>query len=731
MLRVYNTHSKKIEEVVPRESGIVRMYTCGPTVYRYAHLGNLRSYLMADWIRRTLESDGFRVVHVKNITDVGHMRQEALETGGDKMILAALAEGKTPNQIAEFYTDAFHRDEERLNILPASEFPRATDHVPEMVSMIEQLIAKEYAYEAGDNIYFDVNKFAEYGKLSGNLQEGLLEGVRVEVDPNKKDPRDFTLWKAAEPDREVKWETPWGEGFPGWHIECSAMSKKYLGEQLDIHTGGVDNIFPHHEGEIAQSEATSGKPFVRYWVHGQHLLADGIKMAKSAGNEFILADIEKKGIDPLAFRYLCLTVRYRHRMNFTLSALKAAERALRRLRDRVWLWRNMPPMPKPPEEVKEWKRRFFENVHNDLDLPNALRTTWDMLRSDLPDQAKLNLLLEFDGILGLSLDGVPARYRLPDEISESVDRRSSMRKQVEFEQADKLRSLVRSKGYSVRDTETDTLVRPASPLEQRDEQWTEVSSSREVTANLDVSARLDFSFVVTANDYLEDVKRCTQSVLKWANGGSTELVVVDNGSTDGVSQWLEELKKGDSRVRVVHCDHFIGEGAAKNIGIKLSLGRNVVLLDTSVEVSGDPTAPIDRWLEDETIGIVGPWGLRSSDLNHFDDEVESGEADAMQGYCMAFRRSRCSRVGLARESFRFYRNLDLDFSFQFRALGYRIVADGTLPFVRHEHRQWSALAEVERDQLSAKNFKRFLKRWGDRRDLLVAGKETASHHDSH
>ena len=248
MLRVYNTLTKSVEEVQPLESGIVRMYTCGPTVYRDAHIGNLRTYLMADWIRRVLLADGYDVYHVKNITDVGHMRQELVETGGDKIILAALQEGKTVQDIAQFYADTFHRDEDRLNILPAQVFPWATEHIAEMISIVESLLANGYAYIKAGNIYFDVARFQDYGKLSRNTGADLLEGVRAEADPLKQDPRDFTLWKAAEPGRDLKWDSPWGEGFPGWHVECSAMAAKYLGEEFDIHTGGVDNIFSPSRG---------------------------------------------------------------------------------------------------------------------------------------------------------------------------------------------------------------------------------------------------------------------------------------------------------------------------------------------------------------------------------------------------------------------------------------------------------------------------------------------------
>ena len=722
MLRIHNTLTRRVEEISTLEPGTVRMYTCGPTVYRYAHVGNLRTYLMADWIRRVLEDQGQRVIHVKNITDVGHMRQEMVETGGDKVILAALAEGKTPQEIAQYYAEAFHQDEHRLNILPAHHFPWATAHVQDMIAIIRRLFDKGCAYQAGDNIYFDVSNFPDYGKLSGNLQEGLMEGVRAEVDPLKKDPRDFTLWKAAEPGRAMKWDSPWGEGFPGWHIECSAMSTKYMGEQLDIHTGGVDNIFPHHEDEIAQSEAAFGKPYARYWVHGQHLLADGVKMAKSAGNEFILTDLEQRGFNPLSFRYLCLTVRYRHRMNFTFSALRAAERALTGLRGRVWEWRNLPSLSPMPQEVDEWEGRFADIVNSDLDLPRAVGLTWDMVRSPLPDQAKLKLLLHFDRLFGLDLDRVPGTYDLPYEVRTAIGQRSELRSKASYQEADQLRATLSNEGYTVRDTPADTRVRPKTALEKQEARWKVVSSSADVESYLSQPSSLEYSVVVTANNYLDDVKRCTESILKWADSESIELIVVDNGSTDGTSEWLEELRQKDSRVRVTHCDHVLGEGAAKNIGMKLALGRVVVLVDTSVEVTGDVLGPTARWLADDSIGIVGPWGLRTDDLQHFHDEVDSGDADAMQAYCIAIRRSLFQQVGLMRETFRFYRNLDLDFSFQVKAQGFRVVTDGSLPLTRHEHRQWSALGEAERDQLSLKNFKRFLEKWGDRPDLLVSNR---------
>ena len=703
----------------------MRMYTCGPTVYRYAHIGNLRTYLMADWLRRALECQGKQVIHIKNITDVGHMRQEMLEQGGDKVILSALAEGKTPQEIAQFYAQAFHEDEAKLNILPAGHFPWATDHITDMIVLIEKLLDTGYAYEASGNIYFDVSRFEPYGQLSGNLQQGLMEGVRADVDPLKTDARDFALWKAAEPGRDVKWDSPWGEGFPGWHIECSAMSTKYMGEQLDIHTGGVDNIFPHHEDEIAQSEAAFGKPYVRYWVHGQHLLADGVKMAKSAGNVFTLEDLVQRGFDPLAFRYLCLTVRYRNRMNFTFSALKAAQSVLSCLRDRVSQWRLLPPIDGGPKDMETWRHMFWESVNDDLDLPNSLASTWGMVHSSLPDQVKLELLLDFDRVLGLELDGVPARHELPLEVGRQVEERTGLRGDAEYAAADELRHRVSSMGYLCRDGKQDTWVRPKTGMELRQERFKAVSSPKEVDSYLDVAPSLDYSIVVVASDYLEDVQRCTRSALRWTEGHAAELVVVDNGSTDGTSEWLEELSQQDPRVRVIHCDHVLGEAAAKNIGLMQSLGEYVVILDPSVEVVGDILEPVGQWLQSEEIGLVGPWGLRTQDLRHFHEEVLSGEVDAMQAYCMAMHRALIPQVGLMRETFRFYRNLDLDFSLQVRDRGYHILACDNLPVVRHEHRQWAALEEAQRDELSRKNFKRFLKRWGERTDLLVAG---GTHH---
>ncbi len=697
------------------------MYTCGPTVYRDAHIGNLRSYLMADWIRRALEAQGLEVTHVKNITDVGHMRQEVLEQGEDKVIAAAIAEGKTPAEIAQFYTERFFADERKVNIIPAKHFPKATDHVTEMLEIVDGLVESGHAYEVEGNVYYDVGSFADYGRLSGNIQDAeLLEAVRVEADPLKKDPRDFTLWKLAEPGRDLKWPSRWGEGFPGWHIECSAMSVKYLGRRFDLHTGGVDNIFPHHEGEIAQSEGFTGETVVSVWTHGQHLLADGVKMAKSAGNSFILADIESQDIDPLAFRYLCLTARYRTRLNFTFTALKAAQRGLHRLRNRVREWSAESGEAKADEaDFREWRDRFMGLVDDDLNMPAALALTWELARSDVPAALKLRAVRAFDEVLGLELEQPASAYAVPDGVEMRVKDRSQMRSAGEYANADAVRGALSGEGYVVEDTANGSRVRPKTGWEKRQEGWHSYSSSAEVPSLLDEPDAADISIGIVACNYVEDVKRCVLSALNCAGDRDVEVVVVDNGSVDGAADWLEEASAGDNRIRVIHTDHVLGEAAAKNIVLKQCRGKLVVLLDTSTEVLGDLFGPLDAMLRDESVGVAGPFGLRTDDLHHFHDgEGESGDMDAMQAYCFAFRRESLAGVGLMRESFRFYRNLDIDYSFHFKDRGYRIVADPTLPVAQHEHRVWSELPEGERDELSRKNYRRFLDKWRDRPELL-------------
>ncbi|MCH7800530.1 MAG: cysteine--tRNA ligase [Chloroflexi bacterium] len=727
MLKIYNTMSRKLDEIIPIEPGVVKMYTCGPTVYRDAHIGNLRSYLMADWVRRILEIQGYEVRHVKNITDVGHMRQEVLEQGEDKVIAAAIAEGKTPAQIAQFYTDRFLADEADLNIHLPMVLPKATDHIPEMLEIVEDLVDKGFAYVVNNNVYFSVSDFPDYGKLSGNIHEAeLLEAVRVEADPNKRDLRDFTLWKAAEEGRTVKWPSRWGEGFPGWHIECSAMSIKYLGRRFDIHTGGVDNIFPHHEGEIGQSEAFTGKPVVNTWLHGQHLLADGVKMSKSTGNSFILSDIQAKGIEPLAFRYLCMTARYRNRLNFTFSSLKASQRGLHRLKNRVWEWSSLPSDESVDESAAaEWQGKFLDRLNDNLDVPGALTVTWAMAKSGLSGQTKLAIIREFDKVLALDLESATDKYQVSAEILARVNERETLRAAGDYSESDRIRRQLDEDGYIIQDTASGARVRPKAEWEKVEEARNTVSSGAEVPSLVNQPDTYDVTIGMVANNYKDDVKRAVESALNWVGDRNAEAVVLDNGSTDGTSEWLDELAASEPRVRVIHADHTLGEGVAKNIILKQSLGRTVVLVDTSVEITGDIYSPIDNYLDREGVGVVGPFGLRTDDLHHFHDgEGESGKMDAMQAYCFAFRRVSLRDVGLMRESFRFYRNLDIDYSFHFKDQGYQIVADQSIPVVLHEHRVWSDLAEGERDELSLKNYRRFLEKWGDRTDLLVSSEES-------
>ena len=722
MLRIYNTLTNRIEEISTFEPGLARLYTCGPTVYRHAHIGNLRSYLLADWIRRALRNQQIKVVHIKNITDVGHMRQHELEEEGDKVILAALAVGKTPKQIAEFYTQSFHRDEAKLNILTANHFPKASEFVPQMIMMIKRLLDKQHAYRVNNNVYFDVSSFAKYGVLSGNIGLSLIEGIRNKVDPLKKHPRDFALWKEAEKGRQMKWPSPWGEGFPGWHIECSAMSTYYLGDQQDIHTGGVDNIFPHHEDEIAQSEAASSKQYVRYWVHGQHLLANGVKMSKSTNNEVTLTDLEERGISPLSFRYLCLTIRYRHRMNFTFSALKAAEKSLTKLKDLVWMWNNNPSTePYNHAHLLHWSTAFWEAINNDLDMPKALAVTWMMARSPINTNSKLNLIHEFDSILGLDLIDVPESYSLPYTVRSNIKKREQARGKRDFAAADAIKVKILETGSLLRDTHSGTLVRPKTDCELKAMHWPLFPFPKEISSYIDSISTVQFSLVVSSGSDFKEIRKCIQSVIKWSDPCKYELIAIDNDTFDQTGQWLRSLANTLNNLKVIHFDQKLGAAQAINMGLKQSKGHIIIILDPATELTGDLLADIECGMVDKSVAVLGPWGLRTKDLRHFHEEVIGvGEADAMQGYCFAFRRSLLNTVGLMRECFQFYRNLDLDFSFQFRDLGHRIVSDNTLPIIRHTPSIWNSMELSQIDKLSKKNFGHFLKRWRDRSDLLLS-----------
>jgi cysteinyl-tRNA synthetase len=460
-IRLYNSLSRQVEPLVPVTPGRVTIYTCGSTVYRYAHIGNLRTYLFGDLLRRVLQYLGYQVLYVKNVTDVGHMR----DTGEDPILLAAEVEGKSPMEIAAFYTDAWLEDEALLNMPPADIMPRATDHIPEMVAMTRTLLERGLAYEVDGNVYYDVSEFPGYGQLSGQRLDQLRAGHRVDVESDKRDPEDFALWKAAEPARLMTWPSPWGEGFPGWHIECSAMSIKYLGERFDIHTGGIDLKFPHHEDEIAQSEGVLGHPVVSIWMHGEFLTLADAKMAKSAGNVIRVSDLPDKGFEPLAFRYLALTAHYRSKLDFTEEAMVAASAGLRRLRRAVAAGAlEGADVDLGNAPMAAHRTRFVEAISEDLGLPAALAVAHTVASADdLTPPQRRALLLDFDRVLGLSLDApVETGGELPAGAAELLDQRAAARAARDFATSDRLRDELAAMGVQVRDTPggQETTVRP-------------------------------------------------------------------------------------------------------------------------------------------------------------------------------------------------------------------------------------------------------------------------------
>jgi cysteinyl-tRNA synthetase len=465
-MRLYNSLSREIEEVKPADGRTVKMYSCGPTVYRYIHIGNMRSFMLGDLIRRGLRFEGQDVLWVMNITDVGHMTDEVTDTGRDKMELAEADEGLSAREIADKYTEAFLQDVDLVGIERADAYPRATDHVPEMISIIQKLIELGHAYEVGGNVYFDVTTFPDYGKLSGNTLDKLRAGHRqeLEIDPNKRHPADFALWKKAGPGRLLKWPSPWGDGFPGWHIECSAMSMKYLGERFDIHTGGNDNKFPHHEDEIAQSEGFTGHAVVSIWVHGGFLQMSGQKMAKSAKNIHRVTDLVDAGIDPLAYRFLCCGTRYRSEMDFSWEALQGANDRLTHIRQRMVDWANDggTDVQTWTEERRTFDRRFRDAVAADLDLPAALVVMNEAIGSSaLPPGEKHALLATWDQVLGLDLDRLVREEWQPSQaMKDLVRRRDDARAAGDFAAADAIRDQLQEMGLEVMDTPEGTKVRP-------------------------------------------------------------------------------------------------------------------------------------------------------------------------------------------------------------------------------------------------------------------------------
>jgi cysteinyl-tRNA synthetase len=464
-MRLYNSLTRRVEEVDPSNpDGVIRIYSCGPTVYRYAHIGNFRTFMLGDLVRRVLRLEGVRTTWVMNITDVGHMTDELTDSGRDRMDLAMEDEGLSPQEIAEKYTLAFLEDADALNIERADAYPKATDHIPEMVDLTERLLDRGHAYDVGGAVYFDVRSFPDYGKLSGNTLEALRAGHRqeLEVDPNKRHHADFALWKRSGPGRLMKWPSPWGEGFPGWHIECSAMSMKHLGERFDIHTGGQDLKFPHHEDEIAQSEGATGHQVVSIWVHGGFLQMSGKKMAKSAKNITRVTELAEQGIDPLAYRLLLFGTRYRSEMDFSWDALEAANTRLLHLRQRMVEWQ-------PEEEwfvsdtpaAKELDRRFREAVADDLDMPRAMVVVNELVASDLAPERKYTLLERWDTVLGLDLDrNAREGFEIPPEVQALVQKRDVARASKDYASSDAIRDQLTEMGWEAMDTPGGTKVRP-------------------------------------------------------------------------------------------------------------------------------------------------------------------------------------------------------------------------------------------------------------------------------
>jgi len=449
--------TRHIDEFKPIEEGKVKLYTCGPTVYNYAHIGNLRTYIFEDVLRRSLESLGFKVNHVMNITDVGHLESDA-DAGDDKMALASKREQRSPWEIARFYEEAFFSDCKKLHILRPTLVCRATEHIDEMQAMVKTLEKKGFTYTVDGNVYYRISKFLDYTKLSRRNLDELIEGARIEIDERKEDPRDFVLWfsNSKFPNQIMKWESPWGLGFPGWHIECSAMASKYLGEHIDIHTGGVDHISVHHTNEIAQSEGCFGHEWVNYWMHGEFLVIDKGKMSKSSGEFLTLQVLVDKGFEPLHYRYFCLGAHYRSQLFFSYEALTGAKNAFEALKNRVISWKLSPQKGSSPRLVAQYKEQFWKALANDLDTPVALSVVWEMTKEkSLGDEEKLSLIKEFDQVLGFDVDAF-SRPKLSDELYALVQEREKARLHKNWQLADEIRQKIAARGIQLKDSSTGT-----------------------------------------------------------------------------------------------------------------------------------------------------------------------------------------------------------------------------------------------------------------------------------
>lgn len=438
MLNFYNTLSRKIEEFQPLKKGAVGLYTCGPTVYNFAHIGNWRSYVFEDVLKRVLVFNGFKVKHIMNLTDID-----------DKTIKASQAARQTLKKFTAIYARAFKQDIAKLNILPPDKFAPATHYINSMVVLIKKLLKNGAAYEKDGSLYFNIKKFKNYGRLARLDFSGLKAGARVDVDSyEKNNPADFVLWKAwTAKDGDVFWKTPLGKGRPGWHIECSAISAKELGQPFDIHTGGVDNIFPHHENEIAQSEAAHGKKLANFWLHGEHLLVENKKMAKSLHNFFTLRDLETRGFNPLSFRYLLLTTHYRSKLNFTWESLQASQNALNNLYDIARTW------DKPKVGCAEFEQKFLDAINDDLNTPEALAVMWNLIKGSYFTSAKAATLSKFDKILGLDIKKyLGKKEKIPADVQELLNKRAAVRAAKDWQKSDELRKKIEKLGFFVEDT---------------------------------------------------------------------------------------------------------------------------------------------------------------------------------------------------------------------------------------------------------------------------------------
>ena len=451
----YNTLTKRKEKFEPIDGREVRMYSCGPTVYKDATIGNMRTNIFQDVLIRVLRYNGYKIKHVMNITDVGHLVSDGDE-GEDKMLKSAREEHKTPMEIAKYYTELFFNDLKLLNIETPEIVCKATDHIKEMLEYVEKLMKNGYAYETSTAIYFDVSKLDEYGILSGIKLDDQKSGARVDVDPEKKNPYDFALWIKAPENHLMKWDSPWGLSYPGWHIECSAMGQKYLGEQFDIHTGGIDLIPTHHENEIAQSKGACGKIPAKFWMHGEYLLINGGKMSKSLGNVYLIKDFIDRGYDPLVYRLFSYSCHYRNKLNFTWDAIEATSKSLERLKngyklhleDKDEIENNI---------VDEFEERFNRAINDDLNMPSAMGVVWEVVRYEKKSLKLAKLLEKFDMILGLKIneETTKTEEKIPQKILELIEKRKEARENKDWNESDRLRDEIQAKGYQIKDISKD------------------------------------------------------------------------------------------------------------------------------------------------------------------------------------------------------------------------------------------------------------------------------------